>query len=250
MATRQGYPLREPMVYGFYGQALTDSGEHEAAVAAFDRALTFDNPPPKIHNQLGQVLMRLDRYPEAEAHLRTASEQSPSSPNGPYNLGVLRMYQGNPADAVTWFREALRRDPDQLRAVLGLAQALHESGYPDEAKKQFAIALRMSRDWPAAAIEQGWRMATHPDPKARYAAESLRLARLLVAAGGGKTPSVLNLWAAALAESGRFEEAERTARSAAETARTLGNAAFAADAEARRVLYASKKPYRQPIDPH
>ena len=55
-------------------------------------------------------------------------------------------------------------------------------------------------------------MVADPDPRARYATEGLRLARLLTAKFGDEDPSALDVLAAALAEAGRFDEAERTAR--------------------------------------
>jgi Flp pilus assembly protein TadD len=252
IATRNGYPLREPMVYGFYGQALIDSGDFEGAVAVLNHALTFDRQPPSIHNMLGQVLTRLGRYAEAEPHLRAASEQAPKVPNGPYNLGILRMYQGNPADAANWFREAIRRDRDHLWATLGLAQALHESGQPGEAKKEFAKARVMAGNWPQVAVAQAWRMVGDPEPRARYATEGSRLARLLVDQFGENDPGALDIWAAALAETGQFEEAERTAKRAVDAARSGGKTKpeLVTEMEARRLLYASKQPYRQPIAPH
>jgi Flp pilus assembly protein TadD len=245
-ANRLGFVIKEPMVYGFYAQALQDSGDPEAAVPVYYRALELDNTPPAIHNQLGQVLTRLGRYAEAETQLVAASEQAPEVPNGPFNLGVLRMFQGRPADAVNWFREALRRDGKDDWAALGLAHALHESGRKTDAARMFAAVGRKVRNWPEEAVIVSWRMSTHPDPNARYAAEGLRLARMTIAAHGDRDPGSLNVLAAALAEAGQFEEAERTADRAVELARSRGDTAFVEELKARQALYHQHKPYRQP----
>jgi tetratricopeptide (TPR) repeat protein len=248
LATRQGFPLREPMVFGKYAEALTESSDPAAAVPVFYRALACPDPPPMIRDSLGLVLTRLgpDRYAEADAQFRAASAQAPQVPNGPYNLGVLRLHQGKPDDAANWFREALKRDRKHAWALLGLAQALHESGHPLEAREHFAEAQRVWPQWPKEAAKLARLMTTHPDPRARYAVEGLRLARLISAGVGDKNSGALDVLAGALAESGRFDEAERTAQRAAEIARANGNTELAARYEARRNLYAKKQPYREP----
>jgi Flp pilus assembly protein TadD len=246
VANQKGFVIKEPMVFGYYGQAMQGTGNPEAAVPVYYRALELDQPPPEIRNLLGQALTRLGRYAEAETQLVAASEQAPEVPNGPSNLGVLRMHQGQPADAANWFREALRRDGKNVRAALGLAHALYESGRKAEAARVFANVGRAARDWPQEAVTIAWKMTTHPDPKARYAVEGLRLARLTVAAGGDRDPGALDVLAAALAEAGRFEEAERTAERAVELAKSGGHAAFAEEIKARQALYHERKPYRQP----
>jgi tetratricopeptide (TPR) repeat protein len=248
LATRQGLPLREPMVFASYARALNESGDPAAAVPVYYRALECPNPPPMIRSELAQVLTRLgpDRYAEADTQLRAASAQAPQEPNGPYHLGVLRLHQGNPDDAANWFREALKRDRKHVWARLGLAQALHASGHPLEARQHFTEVQRVWAQWPQAEADLAWRMATHPDPRARYAAEGLRLARLIIAGVGDRNHGALDVLAAALAESGQFDEAERTAQRAADRARADGNTELAARYEARRDLYAKKQPYREP----
>ncbi len=246
LADRSGFPLREARVFGYYGQALSDSGNQEAAAVAFRRALEIQPELPLVHIQLGQVLARLGRYAEAEGHFQTASTQAPQRPEGPYNLGVLRMYQGTPAEAAPAFQEALRRDRKYIAASLGAAHALHDSGRPVEAEREFAAASRLAPDWAQRMVERSWRMSTHGDVRARYAAEGLRLARQVVAAVGERDPGALDVLAAALAETGRFEEAERIAARAVEVARSAKHAPLANEIEQRRLLYARGQPYRQP----
>lgn len=246
MAAQRGIPLTEPMVFAYYGQSLVEAGEQDAAIPILLRALTLQKKLPTVHNLLGQVFTRQKKYEEAEQHLRAATEQAPQWPNAPYNLGVLRMHQGRPADAVNWFREAKKRDGKDLVSVLGLGSALHESGQVEEARKEYALAQRLYRDWPQQAVQISWRMSTHPEARARYAAESLRMARLVVDGLGENDPGVLDVLAAALAESGQFEEAERIAKRAVEIATSGKHLDLAKEIESRRSLYARQQPYRQP----
>jgi tetratricopeptide (TPR) repeat protein len=246
IASRNGFPLREPMVFGLYAQALQETGDREGAVPIYYRALECPKPPPVIRNQLGQILTRLGRYPEADAQFRAVIRQAPQAPNGPYNLGVLLLHQRKPDEAAHWFREALQRDRSHAWALLGLAQALAESGHAPEARQKFAEATRAWNQWPQVVGDLAWRLVTVPDPHDRYGAEGLRLARLLTAGVGDNNPGALDVLAAALAEVGQFGEAERTATRAAELARAGDRAEFAAQIESRRSLYAQNKPYRVP----
>ncbi|QJW99284.1 tetratricopeptide repeat protein [Frigoriglobus tundricola] len=213
------------VIFEYYGKALGDTGDLEGAIAAYRQAVALGCDAPVVHNQLGQLLTRVGRGEEAEVELRTAARRQPEKPNGSHNLAVLRMHQGRPAEAVPLFEAALQRDPQFLPAVLGLAHALFESGRPAEARQVFAAARRVSPDWVQKPIDLSWRMCTHGDPRARYPAEGLRLARLAAAGIGDNDPGVLDVLAAALAANGRFEEAERTAGRAVRIARAGGHGA-------------------------
>jgi tetratricopeptide (TPR) repeat protein len=151
----------------------------------------------------------------------------------------------NPVTAARWFREAVRRNPKFQPARLGLAQVLDETGRQDEARPLFTAVLRADPGWPQAVMGLAWKMATHPDPRARYSRESVRLARVLVA-GTGESAGTLDVLAAALAEEGRFDEAAPIAARAGELARAAGQLDHAAGIDERRGLYAKRQPYREP----
>jgi len=245
IAMRGDRPVREPMVFGYYGQALAAVGRTEEAVAEYRRAVELDPNAAPVRNSLGQALVRLGRHAEAETHLRAAAGADPQGAHAPFNLGVLRMHQGNPADAAVWFRESYRRDPRHLRAAVGLAHALHDSGRVAEARAVFA---KLHQGWPTWAEEAGrlaWQMSTLPDPRGRYGREGLRLARSIVAGGGDGDAGALNVLAAALAETGAFDDAARTAERAAALARAAGQAAFADEIDSHLRGYRTREPFRQ-----
>ena len=59
--------------YSYRAQIARDAGDAEAAVAWLRRALQADPDSWRTHRNLGRLLDHLERYPEAETHLRTAS---------------------------------------------------------------------------------------------------------------------------------------------------------------------------------
>ena len=246
VAARNGFPLREPLVFAYYGNALMASGDPEAAIPELRHALELQGDLKLARVQLGHALARLGRYTEAEAEFRLLDKQNPRAPEGPYNLGIIQMYRGQPGEAAPLFREAFQRDRRSYTAALALGHALHESGRPAESRQVFALASQMLPDWPHRMVELSWRMSTHWEPRARYAAEGLRLAREVVAGVGDRDPGALDALAAALAENGQFGEAEKNARTAVEIARSGGHTELANGIEGRRALYARRQPYREP----
>lgn len=245
-AARRGFPLREPAVFGQYGLALLRASGPEAAVPVFRRALELDDRLATTHLQLGQALAALGRYAEAEAHLTRAAELDPQGPAGPYHLGVVRVYQDRAGEAVGYFRESTLRDPGYVPALLGLGHALHATGHTAEARQKFAAARQTSPGWVQETVDRSWEMSTSWNPRALLPAESLRLARLTVAAVGENDPGVLDVLAAALAASGQYTEAEKVAKRAVEIATSGRHAALAKEIDGRRELYARNQPYRQP----
>jgi tetratricopeptide (TPR) repeat protein len=73
---------------------------------------------------LGTVLAAQQRYDEADVALRAYMERAPWDPAGPWRLGLLRLVQSKPVEAVPLFRAALRLSADspafldQVDAVL------------------------------------------------------------------------------------------------------------------------------------
>ncbi len=62
------------------GCVLSELGEHDLAVSAFEGALAFHDDYPDVHYHLGHTLDALGRGDEAAAHWRAFLQLSPSSP--------------------------------------------------------------------------------------------------------------------------------------------------------------------------
>ena len=121
--------------------------------------------------------------------------------------------------------------------------AIAEASTAEQAPTSNPAATSVGQCQPTVTRE-ALALATHPDPQARSGAVALLLARQACRAPGGRTPEALDALAAALAETGQFEEAARTAREAAALARAEGNSELAAGLEQRQRLYEARQPYR------
>lgn len=96
------------------GIQRSETGELEEALDLFQRALEQDPDHPHLHNDVGTVLARLRRYPEAEASFLRAAEVAPSDPTVPRNLANLYHVTGDTLrrdEAVARYRELSASTP-------------------------------------------------------------------------------------------------------------------------------------------
>jgi tetratricopeptide (TPR) repeat protein len=89
-----------------------------------------------------------------------------------------------------------------------------------------------------------WVLAACPDPRLRDGARALVLARQACAATASRDPAMLDALAAALAETGQFDQAARTANQAVQLARRARRSDLAAAIEQRALAYAAGRAWR------
>jgi cytochrome c-type biogenesis protein CcmH/NrfG len=148
---------------------------------------------------------------EAVAHCRTTLQINPRSPNALGILAAIANGRGDATAAIAFWRRRLELQPDHVE-TLGLL---------------------------------AWDLATHPDAAVRKGTEAVALAHHAVQLSGARDPAVLDVLAAAYAETGRFPDAVATAGKALELAREQKNWALADVLRARMLVYRSGQPCRQ-----
>ncbi len=119
--------LSEAIVAGAARQSADRVPARAAEAEAYARrALALRPDLADAYFNLGTVLAAQQRYDEAEVALRAYVERAPWDPAGPGRLGLLRMVQGRPAEAVPFLRRALAMDPGSATLRQQLAEALSE----------------------------------------------------------------------------------------------------------------------------
>ena len=124
------------------------------------RALALRPDLADAYFNLGTVLAAQQRYDEADVALRAYMQRVPWDPVGPWRLGLLRLVQSKPAEAVALFRTALELSSDspgfrsQVDAVLReQAHQLERSGQHSEAtallEERARLVDRRSRPRPS-----------------------------------------------------------------------------------------------------
>jgi spermidine synthase len=100
------------------GRVLVQFGDYAAALEALDEAAAFGETSGELHARRGEVLIRLQRYPEAAAAYRQALRTNVEYVNWRLNLGIALAASGpaGRAEAEQRFREVLAMDSGNTRA--------------------------------------------------------------------------------------------------------------------------------------
>jgi tetratricopeptide (TPR) repeat protein/peroxiredoxin len=145
-------------------------------------------------------------------------------------------------EAASLFRESLALQPSRV-VQFELAQLLGTSGRMAEAVAELRSLVSAHPDWPPAANNLAWLLATGPDPSLRDGAEAVRLAEAI------RNPEVvftLGTLSAAYAEAGRFEDALRTLREAIALEETKVASEHLDTFRAMLTTFEAGRPHRDP----
>jgi Flp pilus assembly protein TadD len=115
-----------------------ESGDFEAAVAAFETALKLEPRMVPVMVNLSMACSNLKQNDKAEAWLRRALKAEPDNAAANFNLGLLLAETSRPDEAEKALRAALKSDPQLAPAAYNLAVILGE-------KKDLAGAVQWSR---------------------------------------------------------------------------------------------------------
>jgi predicted O-linked N-acetylglucosamine transferase (SPINDLY family) len=137
------------------GNILVGLGRFDEAEVRYREVLRLSPDHPRGHNGLGNAVGHLGRFAEAAAHYREALRLSPDSPEPHYNLARALYRLGEFADAASSCREALRLRPDDAEAHDHLGNILSMLGQVAEAERCYREALRLKPNYPEALRNLG-----------------------------------------------------------------------------------------------
>ncbi len=227
-----------PQVNFNLGVLHKDNGNDEEAIRRFEAALRAQPALGKAHEALGILYARRPDPASALQHFERAAELLPDDARAHSNLALIQQSLGDVDAAAREYREAIRLDPSMTGERMRLAECLQGTGDHAGAVLQYREVLAVSPSMAPAANLLAWILATSHDDSVRDGVEALRIAQSL--ARIGERPGFLNTLAAALAETGNFDEAVTRQRRAV----GLAPAHEKADYRARLELYLSHRPYR------
>ena len=131
-----------PSVEGYNLLGIIESEEHDYpnALDAFHKALKLAPNSTKTHNNLGNVYLADKQLGLAEKEFRTVLRLDPGNRDANYNLGLLLLDKGSPAEAIVRFE---RVHPASLETNLNLIRAYLQSKRTAEALR---LATRLSAE--------------------------------------------------------------------------------------------------------
>jgi tetratricopeptide (TPR) repeat protein len=153
----------------------------------------------------------LDR---AAIQFTEATRRHPRYADGWANLATVERRLGRAAESEKHFRHALSLDSGNATAHANFAALLVDQERHREAIAELREAVRLRPEDPQMLRDLAWLLATAKDPGDRSPAGALELARRAVELTQGQDPLSLEVQAAALAASGRFDAAAASVRQA------------------------------------
>jgi tetratricopeptide (TPR) repeat protein len=214
--------------YSGLGTALLQKGRTDDAIAQYQNALQIKPRDPEPHYNLGNALLQKGRMDEAIAQYQSALQINPGYGGAHLNLGNVLLQKGRVDEAISHYQSALQISPDSADAQGNLGTALLQKGRVTEAIAQYQNALRIAPTDPKAQSNLAWVLATCPDASLRDGGKAVALARQANELTGGKNPGILHTLAAAFAEAGQFDDAQRTVQKALGLAQAAGQPDLAA----------------------
>lgn len=255
-----------------YGESLLSTGQAEAALRHFEKAMAIDPATTPFIANAGMALVLLNRATEATTLVGKALVQkNPRCPFLNLVMGVALIEQGGPERAVPYLKRAIGDTMERPTWRMELTRAYLESGQMAEASNQFRLVK--AAGWEALSSFEGmcsyyaalwqkghgqrawsfyermlklqpdnvlmlnnvaWLLATDPPPAVPAAREeALRLALRAHELSGGTYPSILDTLAVAYAANRQFDSAVSSAEKARALALATGQDAMVAKLDAR-----------------
>lgn len=116
------------LLWSSLGDAETQQGAGDRAIAAYRKALELDDGFPRATVGLGVALARQGQFAEALPLLERGVTLDPHDANAWYGLGAIRGNRGDHRGAARAFEEALECSPTDENALAGLCFARHALG--------------------------------------------------------------------------------------------------------------------------
>jgi tetratricopeptide (TPR) repeat protein len=156
------------------GTILLTLERPDLAIERFRRALTLNPGYLKAHGNLGVALLRAGRPQEAVEHLRRVLADRPDDVYIRTHLGLAFLRLGRPAEAVEHLRRVLARNPADADTLNHLGIALIQLGELEDGIEHLRQAIRLDPSHVGALTNLGLALTAVGDPA--EAVEHLRRA--------------------------------------------------------------------------
>jgi tetratricopeptide (TPR) repeat protein len=169
----------------------------------------------------------------------------PNNAEAHFQLGQAWDQQQQAAQAADAYRQALQLDADHAGAHFALARNRQAVGETAIAIEHLQEVLRLRPDHVPSLYHLARIQATDPHEEFRNGSQAMQLAEKAVSATRGRQAEVLAVLAAAHAEKGDTQHAEKLAEQALQMARSQGNLDVVRQIESQLQSYREGRPWRQ-----
>jgi len=225
------------------GVVLIAAGEYPRAVETLEKAVESAPSFPRAWYNLGRAHERLTEYPLAETAYVRAVALDPSSAESHARLGLVRIAEGRFDGAVEALSRAVELDRNRTDVWNNLGVAYYRQGNSRGALIAFTTAADIDPSFADALANRAWVLATAPGEDIRDSESALEAVNDLKTVIGEENARYLQLRAAALGASGRFEEAGDYAEKATVYARATGDSAMVDELRRQILDYRENRPF-------
>jgi tetratricopeptide (TPR) repeat protein len=138
------------------GYAYEAKRQPDEAVAAYRHAVQSNPDNPTFVERLGDLLIRLGRFAEAQSEIESLTEVAPRDARLWTKLGAVYYEQKLWDKAADAFRRAVLLESNNLRARYFLAASLMEGGHDDDARIELERILRLDPRSIDARVQLGF----------------------------------------------------------------------------------------------
>ena len=248
---REAIKIQPGYAHAYYnlGCVLESQGKPAEAVAEFQTAIQLD--PGSLRSQvyrtrLADALAGMGRTDEADLQFQRLLEFNPNDAQAHWRYGTFLARIGRLDEAIEQLQVSLQLQSN-LQAQQELAFLLNLAGQPRAAVEMYREVLKVRPDSAPVLNNLAWILAASSDATVRNGPEAVQLAERASQLTAAKDPVVLGTLSAAYAETGRFEEAIRTAGKANDLAVAAGNQAVAGRLQQLLAGYRAGKPCREAV---
>ncbi len=190
------------------GQIHLDRGEAEAALPHCQEAVRLQPNIAAMHHNLGNALRALERYLDARAAYLEALRIDPNLAMAHAHLGLTLGKENATGEALQWLKRATELEPRNAMFWEYLAEAHDELEEPAQANPCWRRMLELGEERAGPHLSLGW--ALQEEGHIDEAMEHYRAAARLNPEGGMPPMSLAGVYE----EQGKLEEAEGALREA------------------------------------
>lgn len=230
----------DPSAFISRGMARHFSGEHDDAIADFNTAIKLAPKESYAYVCRGSVWNQKQDFDRAIADFNRAIELNPNTAEAYSYRGVAWHQQNNAKNALSDFNAAVSLDPSSDIARVNRGSYWLSKKEYSNAITDLREAIRLNPSRAAVLNQLAWILATAPDSQARNAEEAVKLAKRACELTNWKDHDYLSTLAAAYAEAGDYQAADKWQANALQAAPNDVKEV----ARKRLDLFRNKQPYR------
>ena len=211
------------------------------AKADVDRVLkVMPNLAPALQLR-SSIAATMGNFEQAIQDLRKLLEEAPDNLGYKLQLAIYLNAAGKSREAIKIFSSVLETDPGNAMAIRGRADAYLSVGAHRKAIDDYEAAFKTSPEDSGVLNNFAWVLATSPNDKLRNGPRAVELARKACELTDYEAAHILSTLAAAYAEIGDFEKAEKWSKKACE----LGDESVTEQLRKELESYKNREPWRE-----